>query len=201
MKKRNYNIEKDFLMKQRDLLLEIQKVKDSYTEEEIDYLTSIIMLERSVLKANNYSEIFHDSDLMFEIAKFNICKRAIHTIQKLDIDQRKVFMSSGYGGLSILYNESGNNFFNIFYADLATRDPWNGNKVRPYINVNEIVTPIKDEKQDVEMNENVQAQISNLVTRALFNDWNVDSDIESLEKGQRKLVKSLSFIDIYKKSK
>ena len=188
---KTYNIEKDFLMRQRDLLLKIGELKTSYSKEEIDYLTSIIMLDESVLKANCFSEMFNDANLMFEIAKYNICKRAINTIEKLDIDQSKVITSSGYGALAISYCEDDNKDFDVFYADLVTRDPWNGSKIRPHIILKEIST-----SGDEILNE--EAKVSNLITKSFLSDWNINFGSKVSEKGQKQLVKSLSWIDIYK---
>lgn len=159
MEKTTHNMQKGFLLKQEELLKRIKEIEKYYNKETIEYLISLVMLEQPIFKDIEFGELFGKTDLFYQIAKYNLCNKTVETIENIkEIDQKKLSANYFIENLSINYNKSKDESFNVFTSELGRTKPFSDIPRKPSLSVYEIISPI--EKQ-IETCEKQIASLSN----------------------------------------
>lgn len=142
MEQRTYNMDKDMFLDENILLKKVKELSKYYNKEIIDMLTSLIRLEESLFRHIDFEEVFGKLDFFNEIARRNICKRTIQTIDQINsIDPNKTSASFWNKGLTIYYKLNDQEYFDVFSSRFDLTDSLTKERKRPYINLFEVTIP------------------------------------------------------------
>lgn len=140
------------LMDMRDLYAKIGELSKYYNKETSNYLYSLFLCSESVFNRLDFTEHFSELSLFYELAKYNICNKAVTSLYKLYGDKIDEFNFGEYDkGFKISYQDK----FPVF--DFRTsKEEVNGEEIGPIITIYSVTASLEDRK------ENVKNQIRNL---------------------------------------
>lgn len=147
------NINDKTLMNMRDLYTKIQELSKYYNDETINYLYELLFCSESVFNNLDFAKHFSELSLFYELAKYNICNKAIARLSKLSDERIKQLNFDEYDkGFIIFYQDK----FPVFDFRTLREDTINGEEIGPMITIYSVTATLEDRI------ENIKNQIRNL---------------------------------------
>ncbi len=191
MKQKDIQIEN--LKKEKELIKAIRNYEPFFNRDTINILINLVQLKESIFRQIAFGEKFHNLELFYDIAKYNIIKRSIAIInQTKTINQAKLKLHSSPNIYTISYSLNDIDFFNIF--KLTINENFSTNLL-PESKAKISIYGIPNPKNQLSPTTIKQEEISILIAQSLIDDWNISLK----EDFGQCLVKHLSWINIYNK--
>lgn len=150
------------LINMRCLYTKIQELSKYYNNETMDYLYSLLFCSESVFNREDFANDFGELSLFYELAKHNICNKAITSLSKLSDERIKEFkFDENDKGFKISYQDK----FPVFDFRTLKEEKINGEEIGPIITIYNVNASLEDRI------ENIKAQIRNLYNSDYNNNY------------------------------
>lgn len=165
------------LMDMRDLYTKIQELSKYYNNETINYLYSLLFCSESVFNREDFAKHFSELSLFYELAKHNICNKAITRLSKLPDEKiKELNFDEDDKGFRIFYQDK----FPVFDFRTLKEEKINGEEIGPMITIYSVTSPLEDRI------ENIKIQIRNLYN----SDYN-NNHIEKYNDEEKAMYQSM----------
>ena len=113
---------KEFAEKQKELKERIDILEKYYKKDVTDYLYSLVNLDETIFKDQEFLDNFSSLDIIYELMKFNIMGRIYNLIDnKSNLKQNNIISNDSPNAPIISFKKGYEVYFNIVNADFRKR--------------------------------------------------------------------------------
>ncbi len=214
-----------FIPTQSYLEKEIKLMKESLLSNEYKYLKALLNLEVSALNSDYYDDDLEKYDIFKKLSIYNICKRSTKLINKLDLNNKNLVsyldsfsyylkLEDDIDKILFAYNNITKKTYNIYYRSRINSKE---EEMELLNNAIEMINTGKKRNNDgsimsfherqlelIDLNKKLLYLLS--ANNETIDDYNKineclkkDFGVEDICIKDKKLVRSLSFVDVYEK--